>query len=155
MQFFKIKFNKLLVLAMAVLFLLPTFTLSIIASEKSLSEIELYPGGMAFGVKISSPGLSIVKFTSTKGPDPSPAYLAGLREGDIIIKVNDETTENISQMVKKIESLENKNTSLEEAVVNYTKGLELSKKCYEILNQNEELVVKKMTDAGLVEFNRE
>jgi exodeoxyribonuclease VII small subunit len=54
-----------------------------------------------------------------------------------------------------VKSLENKNTSLEEAVANYTKGLELSKKCYEILSQNEELVVKKMTDAGLVDFNKE
>ena len=54
-----------------------------------------------------------------------------------------------------VKSLENKNTSLEEAVANYTKGLELSKKCYEILSQNEALVVKKMTDAGLVDFNKE
>lgn len=61
----------------------------------------------------------------------------------------------LQELEKVVKSLENKNTSLEEAVVNYTKGLELSKKCYEILNQNEELVVKKMTDAGLVEFNRE
>ena len=51
--------------------------------------------------------------------------------------------------------LDDKSISLEEAVKGYTKGLELSKKCYEILNSNEELVVKKMSESGLVDFNRE
>lgn len=54
-----------------------------------------------------------------------------------------------------LKKLEDKNISLEEAVKGYTYGLELSKKCYEILNTNEELVVKKMTEAGLVDFNKE
>ena len=45
--------------------------------------------------------------------------------------------------------------SLEDAVKGYTKGLELSKKCYSILSTNEELVVKKMTESGLVDFNKE
>jgi len=51
--------------------------------------------------------------------------------------------------------LDDKSISLEEAVKGYTKGLELSKKCYEILSSNEELVVKKMSESGLVDFNRE
>lgn len=51
--------------------------------------------------------------------------------------------------------LDDKSISLEDAVKGYTKGLELSKKCYEILSTNEELVVKKMSEAGLVDFNRE
>jgi exodeoxyribonuclease VII small subunit len=54
-----------------------------------------------------------------------------------------------------VKNLENKSISLENAVDNYTKGLEISKKCYEILNTKEELVVKKMTEAGLVDFNKE
>ncbi|MBO5712126.1 MAG: exodeoxyribonuclease VII small subunit [Acholeplasmatales bacterium] len=54
-----------------------------------------------------------------------------------------------------VKSLENKNISLENAVDSYTKGLEISKKCYEILSTKEELVVKKMTEAGLVDFNKE
>ena len=54
-----------------------------------------------------------------------------------------------------VKNLENKNTSLEDAVDSYTKGLEISKKCYEILNTKEELVVKKMTESGLVDFNKE
>ena len=46
-------------------------------------------------------------------------------------------------------------TEAEDAVTAYTKGIELSKKCYEILNKNEELVVKEMTKEGLVPFDSE
>lgn len=54
-----------------------------------------------------------------------------------------------------LRTLEDKNISLEDAVKGYTTGLELSKKCYEILNTNEKLVVEKMTEAGLVDFKQE
>ena len=54
-----------------------------------------------------------------------------------------------------LKTLDDKDISLEEAVKGYTEGLELSKKCYEILTSNEELVVKKMTEAGLEDFKRE
>ena len=59
------------------------------------------------------------------------------------------------ELDKILKSLENRNISLEDAVKGYTTGLELSKKCYEILNTNEQLVVKKMTESGLVDFNKE
>jgi exodeoxyribonuclease VII small subunit len=68
---------------------------------------------------------------------------------------NKKFEEYLAELETVVKSLENKNVSLEEAVANYTKGLELSKKCYEILSQNEKLVVKKMTEAGLVDFNKE
>ena len=51
-----------------------------------------------------------------------------------------------------LSKLNNKDISLEDSVALYTKGLELSKKCYEILNSSEQIVVKKMTEAGLVDF---
>lgn len=54
-----------------------------------------------------------------------------------------------------LKELDNKEISLDDAVKCYTKGLELSKKCYEILNKNEELVVQKMTESGLVDFKQE
>ena len=59
------------------------------------------------------------------------------------------------ELDKILKSLENRNISLEDAVKGYTTGLELSKKCYEILNTNEQLVVKKMTESGLVDFDKE
>lgn len=54
-----------------------------------------------------------------------------------------------------VRKLEDREIPLEEAVKCYTEGLELSKKCYDILNANEELVVKKMTENGLVDFKRD
>jgi exodeoxyribonuclease VII small subunit len=64
----------------------------------------------------------------------------------------EELMQELEQILKK---LDDKEISLEEAVKGYTQGLELSKKCYEILTSNEELVVKKMTEAGLEDFKRE
>lgn len=63
--------------------------------------------------------------------------------------------ENLKELEKIVRSLEDKNISLEEAVQNYTLGLELSKKCFDMLNTNEELIIKKMTENGLVDFRKE
>lgn len=54
-----------------------------------------------------------------------------------------------------VRNLENKEISLEDAVSNYTKGIELSKKCFDILSKNEELVVEQMTKNGLQPFKQE
>jgi exodeoxyribonuclease VII small subunit len=61
----------------------------------------------------------------------------------------------MNELEQTLKKLENTDISLEEAVKGYTEGLELSKKCYEILTKNEELVVKKMTEAGLEDFKSE
>ncbi|MDE5547017.1 MAG: exodeoxyribonuclease VII small subunit [Anaeroplasmataceae bacterium] len=61
--------------------------------------------------------------------------------------------ENLKKLEEIVRSLENKDITLEDAVKNYTTGLELSKTCYDILNTNEQLVVQKMTESGLVDFN--
>ena len=63
--------------------------------------------------------------------------------------------ENLKRLEEVVRSLENKDISLEEAVKNYTIGFELSKKCYDILNTNEQLVVQKMTESGLVDMQRD
>ncbi|MDE6656243.1 MAG: exodeoxyribonuclease VII small subunit [Anaeroplasmataceae bacterium] len=61
--------------------------------------------------------------------------------------------ENLKKLEEIVRNLENKDITLEDAVKNYTTGLELSKVCYDILNTNEQLVVQKMTESGLVDFN--
>ncbi len=63
--------------------------------------------------------------------------------------------EYLAELEKILRSLEDNTISLEDAVKGYTAGLEISKKCYEILNTSEELVVKKMTESGLVDFKKE
>ena len=54
-----------------------------------------------------------------------------------------------------LKDLERQDISLEDSVKAYTKGLELSKKCNEILSSNEKLVIQKMTESGLVDFTQE
>lgn len=62
--------------------------------------------------------------------------------------------ENLKELESVVKELENKDISLEDAVKKYTLGLELSKKCYDILNTNRELVAKKVSEAGFVNINK-
>ena len=70
-------------------------------------------------------------------------------------KENKSFEELLTELENTVKNLENKEISLDEAVKDYTKGLELSKKCYDILGSNEKLVVKKMTESGLEDFVKE
>ena len=79
------------------------FNNAIQSSKKlDLSKIELYPGGMPFGVKILSKGLMVVGFSETKGDGASPAYKAGVRIGDNIINLNDKEVVSIEDFAKNI-----------------------------------------------------
>ena len=60
-------------------------------NELSFNDIVVYPGGMPFGVKIYSKGLTVVKFASNE----CPAYKAGIKVGDIIVKINDKEINSI------------------------------------------------------------
>ena len=61
------------------------------------------------------------------------------------------------ECLKELESivakLESKDISLSDAVNNYQKGLELSKRCYEIFNKTQEVIVKKVEGNNISEFN--
>lgn len=101
----KLIFRSLLMVLVILLLALPSFASGRNASKGSneLSELELYPGGMAFGVKVISKGLTVVKFTETEGENASGAYLAGMRQGDIITKVNGVDITSIEGFVTEIE----------------------------------------------------
>lgn len=51
--------------------------------------------------------------------------------------------------------LENKDITLSDAVNNYQKGLELSKRCYEIFNNTQEIIVKKVEENTVSDFKVE
>ncbi len=63
--------------------------------------------------------------------------------------------EYLSMLNEVVKNLENRDISLEDAVKNYTKGVEISKICYDILDKNEKLVVEQMTKNGLEPFKQE
>ncbi len=51
-----------------------------------------------------------------------------------------------------VNNLENGNLSLEDSVEAYQKGMEISLECKKRLDQAKEVVVKKVTDKGEVDF---
>ena len=61
----------------------------------------------------------------------------------------------LKQLEEIVSKLENKDISLSDAVENYQKGLELSKRCYEIFNQTQEVIVKKVEGSIITDFNQE
>ena len=64
----------------------------------------------------------------------------------------EECLKELEEIVTKLES---KDISLDEAVKYYQKGLELSKRCYEIFNQTQEVIVKKVEGSIITDFNQE
>lgn len=61
----------------------------------------------------------------------------------------------LKQLEEIVSKLENKDISLSDAVTNYQKGLELSKRCYEIFNKTQEVIVKKVEGNTVSDFNAE
>ena len=61
----------------------------------------------------------------------------------------------LKQLEEVVLNLENKDISLSDAVANYQKGLELSKRCYAIFNQTQELIVKKVEGDNITGFKPE
>lgn len=93
------KRQKILISLLFALLIIISFCLPILADSYNIKDIELYPGGMPFGAKIISDGLTVVKFTETQGKNASSAYLAGLRQGDIITKINNVDVNTIEDFV--------------------------------------------------------
>lgn len=61
----------------------------------------------------------------------------------------------IKELEQIIKELDNKDIELEKAVNLYTKGAEVLSECEKILNENQKLVIQKMTESGLEDFNVE
>ncbi len=60
-------------------------------------------------------------------------------------KTFEQLLKDLEQLVK---DLENKDIALDEAIKKYQKGLELSKSCYRMLKDAEELIVKESKENG-------
>lgn len=99
----KILLRLFSLILVALLLCIPTFAQEKSATPLNLSEIELYPGGMHFGARIVTRGLTVVKFSETKGENASSAYIAGIREGDLITRVNETDINTIEDFVKAVD----------------------------------------------------
>ena len=101
------------VFLVALVFCLPVFAKS--------NDTKLYVGGMPFGAKITSTGLTVVKFSETQGENASSAYVAGIRQGDIITRINNTSINTIEDFVKEIDKCNGKPLTIE--VLRNNKGL--------------------------------
>lgn len=61
----------------------------------------------------------------------------------------------LKELEEVVNKLESKDISLDDAVKYYQKGLELSKRCYEIFNQTQEIIVKKVEGNTITDFTQE
>lgn len=74
-------------------------------SPQELDGLMLYPGGMPFGVKFMTEGVTVVGFCDVElnGTKVNPATTAGLKLRDVILKVNGEPLTGASALTDKIE----------------------------------------------------
>ena len=75
-------------------------------SPKDLQELCLYPGGMPFGVKFFTEGVTVVGFcdVETEQGKVNPAVLAGLKAKDVILEVNGEVLTGATRLNEWIEA---------------------------------------------------
>ena len=83
------KIKILVSFLMVFCFLITFLNVSAFAAERNYRDLELIAGGVPFGVKFSIEGVVITGFSDISTVDgvKNPAYRAGLREKDIIIRL--------------------------------------------------------------------
>lgn len=72
---------------------------------QNVKDLEVYPGGNPIGVRVSSEGVLVVGYSEIQidnKKEESPGKLGGLEIGDIILKVNGENMENVTDLLKTI-----------------------------------------------------
>lgn len=70
-------------------------------SVQKLDDIKLYPGGTSVGIKLSTEGVLVVGFSDVEtrgGTESSPAKMAGLQLGDVLLKVNGKEIQSAKQL---------------------------------------------------------
>jgi len=79
-------------------------------SAEDLRDLTLYPGGMPFGVKFFTEGVTVVGFcdVETAKGKVNPAADAGIKAKDVILKVNGEVLASASELTEWIEGSEGK-----------------------------------------------
>ncbi|WP_066893144.1 SpoIVB peptidase [Clostridium nigeriense] len=85
-------------------------------SVSKIKDLEVYPGGVNVGIKISTKGVLVVGHSdieSLEGKVESPAKTSGIELGDIITKLDGKEIENSTDLSKKIRDLEKNKVSIE------------------------------------------
>ncbi len=81
-----------------------------------IKDVKVIPGGQTIGVKLKSAGIMVVGYHSIKinnGTIYSPAEKAGIRIGDIILKMDGEQVKDVKDVVDKVNILGKKKQEIE------------------------------------------
>lgn len=81
-----------------------------------IDDLELYPGGVNVGIKLSTKGVLVVAHSdinSVEGKVESPAKASGIEIGDIIVKINGEEIEGSKDLSKKIKNLDKSTVNID------------------------------------------
>jgi len=109
----QIKTKKRGALLLLCTFLALTFTLSsfiistsALQTKRDFSGTEVILGGVPFGVKFTTEGVTVIGFSDIDGLSKSqnPAYLAGLRAKDVIVKVNGQDISGAEELTRSVEN---------------------------------------------------
>jgi len=78
---------------------------SAVQTKRSFSGESVILGGVPFGVKFSTEGVTVIGFSDIDGlsKNQNPAYLAGLRAKDVITKVNGREIKNATELTSTVE----------------------------------------------------
>ena len=76
-----------------------------VAKTDNYKDLKLYPGGVPFGVKFHTDGLIVIGFSDivSEGVRSNPAYDAGLRENDVITKINGSPVTGVSKLTEAVD----------------------------------------------------
>ena len=83
---------------------------------QKLEDIKLYPGGASVGIKLSTEGVLVVGFSNVEtddGSELSPAKVAGMQLGDVLLEVNNKKIESSKQLISLIKSANSSTINVE------------------------------------------
>ena len=104
--------NKKILTAVTAVILLISLIIPSYASDIKAGDKVLL-GGVPFGVKFYSGNMTVSGFSEVDGEDgdSSPAYEAGLRENDIIVKLNNKEVKSAEDVTRSVENSDGKSIS--------------------------------------------
>ena len=92
----------------------PTLPTDAPLTREDLKDLKLYAGGMPFGVKFFTEGVTVVGFSEveTKDGKVNPATIAGLKQKDVILKIDGQALSGAPELTERIEKSDGKPLSL-------------------------------------------
>lgn len=83
---------------------------------QKVTDLEVYPGGTSVGVRLTTEGVLVVGFSeieTAEGINESPAKLAGIELGDVILQINGEKINGSKDLISKVKSAQSENIKLD------------------------------------------